>query len=649
MVAMTVRVRDLLAQRAGETFVGRADELSELLSILYDGPRVVFVHGIAGIGKSTLLEAFADRMRARGAAVVTLDCRAVEPTERGLLYELGNAIGGMIAKPEDAVERLASLGSRVVLSLDNYEVFRLMDTWLRNVFVPLLPDNVRVVLVGRDRPVLAWLTSPGWLLRVIALGPLRESESAEILMSSGIGQVDTELINRFACGHPLALKLATTAVTEQQYSEGSTTSGFQWVVEELTRLYLADVSDPLARQAIDASSVIRRTTLSLLRAMLPNTAPQDAFERLQALPFVENDRDGLCMHGLVQQAIAASLRAIDPSRYQEYRRAAWRQLNTEARNIGLSDLWRYTADLLFIIENPVVREGFFPTGTQEYVVEPAREEDGPAIKKICNRHEPPSSASLLRTWWKRTPQSFHVVRKHDGAVAGFYLMFDPATISPSHLRDDPIVQSWWEHIGNDPVPKQQRVLFLRRWLSREHGEAPSSVQAACWLDIKRSYLEMRPHLRRVYLAVQDLPVYAPVAQRLGFRPLVEAEENLGGVLYHTALLDFGPASVDGWLAGLVANELGVAQEGILDVDARELVLDGERVKLTKLEFDVFSYLYRHEGKAVTRAALIEQVWGYKYAGSNVVDATVRSLRKKLGINASTIETIRGSGYRFHKP
>jgi hypothetical protein len=227
-------------------------------------------------------------------------------------------------------------------------------------------------------------------------------------------------------------------------------------------------------------------------------------------------------------------------------------------------------------------------------------------------------------------------------------MFDPATIRSSHLCDDPIVQRWWQHLRSDPIPKSQRALFMRRWLGREHGERPSSVQAACWLDIKRSYLEMRPHLRRVYLTVQDLPLYAPVAQRLGFRPVVEAEVKLDGVLNHTAMLDFGPASVDGWLADLVATELGVEQTGILDIDAHELMLDGERVKLTKLEFEVFSYLYRHEGKAVTRAALIEQVWGYKHIGSNVVDATVRALRKKLGNRASTIETIRGSGYRFHK-
>jgi DNA-binding response OmpR family regulator len=44
------------------------------------------------------------------------------------------------------------------------------------------------------------------------------------------------------------------------------------------------------------------------------------------------------------------------------------------------------------------------------------------------------------------------------------------------------------------------------------------------------------------------------------------------------------------------------------------------------------------------------VWGYKYeGGSNVVDAVIRSLRKKLREKASLIETVSGMGYRFHKP
>ena len=96
-------------------------------------------------------------------------------------------------------------------------------------------------------------------------------------------------------------------------------------------------------------------------------------------------------------------------------------------------------------------------------------------------------------WWHRIPQAFHVVRDETAQVAGFYLMFDPATIDQELLESDaidPIVARWWNHLTSDPVADNQRVLFLRRWLSRAEGESPGSVQAACWLDIKRTYLEL---------------------------------------------------------------------------------------------------------------------------------------------------------------
>ncbi|HVG17694.1 MAG TPA: winged helix-turn-helix domain-containing protein [Blastocatellia bacterium] len=646
---MTRLVKDLLDERASEAFVGRTDELKTLSGLLEDDLRVVFVHGIAGIGKSALLGAFADQARARGVVVVNLDCRAIEPTERGFLHELSAAIGDATNLFAQVPQLLKSMGGRVIVSLDNYELFRLMDTWLRQVFIPMLPDNVRIVLVGRDSPVLAWLTSPGWqgLVRTIPLGPLDEPEAVELLVRSATGQEDAHLVNRFARGHPLALKLAATVAMESRSPDAiMATPGFQRVVEELMRLYLADVHDPLTRQALDAASVVRRITLSLLQAMLPDAAPQDAFERLQALPFVESEHDGLRLHELVQQAIATSLKAVDPSKYQDYRRSAWRQLSTESRRTGLRDLWRYTADLLYIIENPVVREAFFPTGARQYVVEPARAEDSAAIQEISKLHEPARAASLIEMWWRRAPQAFHVVRDHDGKVAGFYLMFDPATINPTYFDDDPIAGQWWNHLRDDPVPGNQRALFLRRWLSRKHGEKSSPVQAACWLDIKRTYMEMRPHLRRVYITVSDLAKYAPVAQKLYIQPLLAGEIKLDGRVYNSAMLDLGPSSVDGWLARLAAAELGVEEAASIDMQAHELLLDGKRVKLTKLEFEVFLYLYQRKGQAVTRASLIEDVWGYKHTGSNVVEAVVRSLRKRLGSKASAIETIRGSGYRL---
>jgi len=64
--------------------------------------------------------------------------------------------------------------------------------------------------------------------------------------------------------------------------------------------------------------------------------------------------------------------------------------------------------------------------------------------------------------------------------------------------------------------------------------------------------------------------------------------------YSTAMLDFGPASVDGWSSRPVAAELGVHANEMLDVEARELVLDDSRVRFTQLEFAVFRYLRKRE-------------------------------------------------------
>ncbi len=133
---------------------------------------------------------------------------------------------------------------------------------------------------------------------------------------------------------------------------------------------------------------------------------------------------------------------------------------------------------------------------------------------------------------------------------------------------------------------------------------------------------------------------------LGFKPIMRLDL---GEEYNLAVNDFGPQSVDGWLARLVAAEIGIDAPAILDREAHEVVLDGRRVPLTRLELAVFEYLQNHTDRAVSRASLLEDVWGYSYTGgSNVVDAVIRSLRKKLGQRASVIQTVSGVGYRIRE-
>jgi AAA ATPase domain len=642
------RLKDVLERQSTGTFVGRDEEIELLSSVLSkDGPLVVCMYGIAGIGKSRLLEAFAEQARSRGATVVGLDCRQVEPTENGLLRELSAAIGSRAASIEQVTARLSQLGP-VVLALDTYEVFRLLDSWLRQVFIPALPDNVRLILCGRDAPVAAWVSAPGWqgLLRTIRIESLPEQDAMELLRRSGLSSDEARRMDRFAHGHPLALTLVASILARGAGVDLERVAQ-QRVLTELSRIYVSDIADERTRQVLEAASVVRRITSPLLHAMLPDASPQDALERLRALPFIEAGRNGLEMHDAVREAIAANFRADDPIRYRSNRRAAYRELTAELRLAPATDLWRYTADLLYLLENPVVREAFFPTGANEYAVEPARPEDRDAVLGIVNTHEGPLGAGYLARLWSDAPETFSVARDRKGTVAGFYCAFDPRAIRAQAYGEDPVVRSWLNHLEDHPIPRKQRVFFLRRWLSLREGEAPSAVQAACWLDVKRRYLEMRPDLRRVYLTVRDLAPYALAAVKLGFQVLADATVHAESEAYQSAMLDFGPASVDGWLARLVAAELGVEEGGLLDSAARELVIDGRRVGLTKLEFGVMEYLTRREGEAVSRVALLENVWGQSFdGGSNVVDVVIRGLRKKLANRAALIEAVQGVGYRL---
>ena len=643
---MTVTVRQLIEEQATR-LVGREDERAILHQLLGPGgPLVAFVHGLAGVGKSTLVQAFAVEARDRGATVLRLDCRAIEPTERGFLAALAAATGADLPTASEAAARLERLGEPVVLILDTYEVFRLFDAWLQQQFVTLLSQNVRVLMSGREPPMTSWASTYGGLFRSLPLGGLPAGDAEALLRQSGVDDArDAERIDRFAHGHPLSLRLAATALQNRPDINIEAVT-VQAIVEELTELYL-DVIDPATRLALDAAAVVRRPTKSLLAAMLPDAAPQDLFDRLLDLPFVELSDDGLVLHDTVRETVAAHLRSSDPDRSRRYRAAAWRQLRAEVTQASRHELWRYTADLLYILQNPIVHEAFFPSTEHQLSPEVARREDGPAISAIVARWEPPAAVAILDAWWRREAGAFRVMRDRQGAVAGFHVLAELDQLSHALLEADPVARRCWEHLRANPVPRGQRVLLNRRWLARDHGEAPSSVQAACWLDVKGRFMELRPNLRRIYTIVQDFPTIGPMVAPLGFAALPGEPNVLDGLPYYAGILDFGPSSIDGWLSALIAAELRIDEDSLLDVAQHQLVLDDRRVDLTNLEFELFNYLVQQPGEVVSRASIMRDVWGTDYAGgSNVIEVAVGSLRRKLGERSAAIETVRGIGYRF---
>jgi DNA-binding response OmpR family regulator len=83
----------------------------------------------------------------------------------------------------------------------------------------------------------------------------------------------------------------------------------------------------------------------------------------------------------------------------------------------------------------------------------------------------------------------------------------------------------------------------------------------------------------------------------------------------------------------------------VDLDARQVRLDGKPLELTKTELDVLLYLTQRPGRAVSRDQLAESVLP-EVDDTRTVDAHVARIRKKLGPAAAAIATVWGIGYRF---
>jgi DNA-binding response OmpR family regulator len=89
---------------------------------------------------------------------------------------------------------------------------------------------------------------------------------------------------------------------------------------------------------------------------------------------------------------------------------------------------------------------------------------------------------------------------------------------------------------------------------------------------------------------------------------------------------------------------------VIDQKRQEIRLRGKVLELKPKEKDLLCYLVEHKGRAVTREAILENVWGWDYIGeSRTVDVHIRWLRSKIEEVPSKpvrLVTVPGVGYRF---
>lgn len=88
----------------------------------------------------------------------------------------------------------------------------------------------------------------------------------------------------------------------------------------------------------------------------------------------------------------------------------------------------------------------------------------------------------------------------------------------------------------------------------------------------------------------------------------------------------------------------------LDADRHVVTIRGSEVRLPLKEFDLLEMLIRNAGRVLTRAQLIDRVWGSNYVGdTKTLDVHIKRLRSKIELDPGQPEhvvTVRGLGYRF---
>jgi len=91
--------------------------------------------------------------------------------------------------------------------------------------------------------------------------------------------------------------------------------------------------------------------------------------------------------------------------------------------------------------------------------------------------------------------------------------------------------------------------------------------------------------------------------------------------------------------------------GNLELSKKEykVTYSGEEIMLSKKEFELLLYLMENRGIVLTREKILENVWGYDFAGdTNIIDVYIRYLRSKIDqrFGVQYIHTVRGVGYTF---
>jgi hypothetical protein len=563
VIAMS-RLADRLSAARRRRFIGRAAEQALFQSAVSAAELpfyVLHVHGPGGVGKTSLLNQFGQLARQAGAAVCSLDGRNFEPTPEGFQASLALALGSNPSQPP--AEALALQRGRSVLLVDTYELLTPLDNWLRDVFLPQLPEQVLTVLASRHAPAPAWRADPGWqpLLRTLTLRNLAPEEGRDYLTQRNIPEEDLQPVLEFTHSYPLALSLVADLYDQRP--------GFHFqpleapdVVKLLLEQFLQRAPGPAHRAALEACALVRVTTEGLLAELLAVADAHDLFEWLRDLSFVQTRPGGLFPHDIAREVLAADLRWRNPGWYAELHRRARVHYSQHLQKTQGPEQQLALFDFVYLHrDNPAVRPFFEWQASGRALPDRLHETDLERLVDMVARHEGAEAAQRARFWLARQPQNVIVFRDSTGQAAGFMMLLALERAAGQDIAADPATASAWDFMQRHaPLRPGESATYFRFWLAADTYQAVSPIQSVIFINMVRHYFT--PGLACTFYACADPDFWLPVFSYADLTRQPELDFAIGGRSFGVYWHDWRAMPPLAWLELLGQREIAADPEAI---------------------------------------------------------------------------------------
>lgn len=454
-------------------FVGREAELAGFAELLHtgDAPRIVFVHGPGGIGKSNLLDGFAQIAEQAGYAFARLDARQLAPAPRMVARAVEHALDGLPATSRPLR----------VLALDHVEQLSALDGWLRDQWLPNLPSDLLLVLAGRQGPDAYWRADPGInaLLTEYALEPLDARAMDEYLSRRGVGREQSTAVQAFARGYPLPLALAVDQVLRAP-DRVFDIDHFPDLIRALVQWLLGDVEHREELLTLQACASVRRLDEPLLAAMLESDEVTRHFDWLADQHYTERQTHGLVIHDLVREIVIRDMRCRNLGRHHALIRRAFEHLMVGADTAQEHFRVKTVPDILYALRQEEHIKKHLGFGALRCYPDSPQPNELDSLAAEVETLEGAASRSWFEYWVQDPASQLIVIRESSQRPVAFALLLQLDAESIAEAGADPCLQAFQRHLGEHaPLRAAEQVLLARFRMA--HGSHQALTPA--WAEL----------------------------------------------------------------------------------------------------------------------------------------------------------------------